>query len=223
MSTRKIKVAPSLLSADLGYLDKEIKSVRESNCEWLHYDIMDGDFVPNITFGPDFVKRFHTYGLFNDVHFMIKNPLKYAKVFVDNGADLITFHYEVTKDPIAMQEEIRKLSKDIKVGLSIKPRTKVEDILPFVNYFDLILVMSVEPGFGGQKFIPSSLDKIKTLRKYIDDNKLNTLIEVDGGVNGKTYKDCLAAGVDVLVTGSYYFSQIDRAKTVKMLKGELDA
>ena len=223
MSTRTIKIAPSLLSADLGYLDKEIKSVRNSGCEWLHYDIMDGDFVPNITFGADFVKRFHDYGLFNDVHFMIKNPLKYAKVFIDNGADNITFHYEASKDPIELQEEIRKLGKNIKVGLSIKPRTKVEEILPYVNYFDLILVMSVEPGFGGQKFIKSSLDKIATLRKYIDDNKLSTLIEVDGGINNKTYKACVDAGVDVLVTGSYYFSQVDRTKTVKLLKGELDA
>lgn len=221
MSTKakEIIVSPSLLSASLPYLDREVKSVKESGCQWLHYDIMDGDFVPNITFGPDFVKAFHGYGLFNDVHLMISSPLKYAKKFITNGADLITFHYEAVKDVLETQEAIRHMSKDIRVGLSIKPRTPVEDILPFVNYFDLILVMSVEPGFSGQEFIPSSLEKIKTLRKYIDDQKLKTLIEVDGGVNDKTIASVLEAGVDVVVTGSYFFNQIDRTKCVHILKG----
>ncbi len=220
MKNREILVSPSLLSADKRRLESEVESCKNAGADWLHYDIIDGHFAPNITFGADFVKALSDKGLFNDVHLMIEDPCKYAKKFIDSGADLITFHYEAVEDCLKACERIRGMSEKIKVGISIKPRTSVEEVLPYLNYFDLILVMSVEPGFSGQAFIPSSLDKIRILRKYIDENNLNTLIEVDGGINQDTCQDVVKAGADVLVTGSFFFSSLYRPGAIKMLKGK---
>ena len=217
---REILVSPSLLSADKSALGKEAVSCRESGADWLHYDVIDGHFAPNITFGADFVSALSGTGLFNDVHLMIENPLKYAPRFVAAGADLITFHFAAGNDPLSVNEEIRRLSPDSRVGISLKPRTPAEKILPILNFFDVVLVMSVEPGFSGQKFIPGSLDKIRLLRKAIDGKGLSTKIEVDGGVNAETAPAVREAGAEVLVTGSFFFSAMNRKEAVEVLKGE---
>ena len=211
-------VSPSLLSADPTKFGEEVLLVRELGAKWLHFDIMDGHFVPNISFGPFVVKALSNYGLYNDVHLMVTDPLKYAPRFIEAGANLITFHYEAVNQIIPTCQKILEMTKrKIDLGLSIKPRTQIENILPFVNFFKTILIMSVEPGFSGQSFIPSSLEKIKTLRKYIDDNHLSTLIEVDGGVNDTNVLDVKNAGADVIVSGSYLFKARNKKEAMDLL------
>jgi len=207
-------VAPSILSADFGNLERSIAQV--SNASWLHVDVMDGHFVPNITIGPVVVKGLRKYtNQVLDTHLMISDPLKYAKDYVAAGSDQITFHYEAVNNPIQVAEEIRKLG--VKVGISIKPKTDVKVLLTVLEHVDLVLVMSVEPGFGGQSFIPEAVDKIRelsTLKKVI---KNTYLIEVDGGINKTTALLCKEAGVDVLVAGSYIFNSKDPHRIVEEL------
>ena len=216
----KLIISPSLLGADFAKLNEEVKKV-ESACSWLHLDVMDGVFVPNISFGIPVIKSLRKETkLFFDTHLMITKPIKYIKDFVNAGADLITFHLEACLDNEEVVNTITKIKENnVKVGISLKPNTSVETIFDLLinHHIDLVLIMSVEPGFGGQEFIPSSLDKIKKLKKFILENNLNTLIEVDGGINDKTAKEVINAGVDVLVSGSYLFKSNDFKKAVESL------
>jgi len=208
-------VAPSILSANFNNLLAEVKSV--SSAEFLHIDVMDGHFVPNISIGALVYKHLKAeVDMVMDVHLMIADPVKYAKDFVEAGADYLTFHYEAVSDVLGTIKYIKSLG--VKVGISIKPNTKVEVLDEYLNELDLILVMSVEPGFGGQKFIETSLAKIEYLRKQRDENDYLYLIEVDGGINLETGKLAVDAGVDILVAGTSIFKSKNREKIIKELK-----
>ncbi|XMB66106.1 ribulose-phosphate 3-epimerase [Mycoplasmatota bacterium zrk1] len=191
-------LAPSVLAADKENIEKEIQELEAYDVKWLHLDVMDGLFVPAKTFGPDFVKKIRNMtSMFFDVHLMIEKPIDYINHWVDAGADLITFHFEAGNDPMKVIERIKSFG--VKAGISIKPNTKVDEIRDLLPFVDLVLVMSVEPGKGGQKFISNSLEKIKKLSGG------DYLIEVDGGINESTGKQCIDAGADVLVAGTYVF------------------
>ncbi|MBP5551132.1 MAG: ribulose-phosphate 3-epimerase [Bacilli bacterium] len=212
------KVAPSILSANFNNLIEEIKSV--DNAKYLHIDVMDGKFVPNITIGPLVMKNFkkEINNMVMDVHLMIADPVKYAPDFVKAGADIITFHYEAVKFAEPAIDAIRELG--VKVGISIKPLTDINVLDDLLDKVDLILIMSVEPGFGGQAFIPSALDKIKYLADKRKQNGYNYLIEVDGGINKETAKQCIEAGVDILVAGSYIFSSNNRKALIEEIEND---
>lgn len=215
---REIIVAPSLLSADFSNLKEEINKVEKSKATWLHFDVMDGHFVPNISFGSKVLADISKVtDLFLDVHLMISDPLKYAIDFIKAGADLLTFHLEAIE-----RSKINDLiglihQKGCLVGISIKPQTPVETLLPYLDKIDLVLIMSVEPGFGGQKFKEENLSKVRFLRKYIDDKKLKCLIEIDGGIDFDTGLRCKEAGVDILVAGSYLFGHHDMIGRIESL------
>lgn len=217
---KKILVAPSILSADFTRLGEEIKTIENDGADFLHFDVMDGHFVNNISFGVPVLKSINgKHHLVNDVHIMISDPLKYAKKFIESGAEILTFHYEACSSDHEVHEIIHLIHElGARAGLSIKPGTNVEVLEPFLNHLDLVLIMSVEPGFGGQSFMENSLEKISYLRKLIDERGLNCLIEVDGGINNETAKRCKDAGVDVLVAGSYLFGHEDIKERIALLK-----
>jgi ribulose-phosphate 3-epimerase len=210
-------IAPSILSADFGRLAEEVSSVTEAGANIIHIDIMDGHFVPNLTIGPDVVRAIRkSTELPLDVHLMIERPEKYIERFAEAGADMISVHYE-TSDLEKNLQIIRKLK--CKAGAVINPPTQIEKFLPFVEYSDFVLVMTVNPGFGGQSLIPSCLEKVKRLYAYIhQERKLKTLIEVDGGVKLDNIKDVSQSGADIIVTGSAIFGTKDYSKTIGKMK-----
>jgi ribulose-phosphate 3-epimerase len=213
-----IKIAPSILMADFSNLGEEINSIKSA--DYLHFDVMDGVFVPNISIGIPVLESVRKItGMTLDVHLMITSPARYAARFAQAGADIVVFHVEAEthENIIAAIDELHKAGK--KAGLSIKPGTPVETLLPFIEALDTVLVMSVEPGFGGQKFIPSALAKISELRRIIDDRGLGCEIEVDGGINTETAKLCIEAGANVLVAGNDVFSAANREARIAELRG----
>ena len=208
-----VKISPSLLAADFSCLKEELKTVEESGAEFIHLDVMDGHFVPNMSFAAVVIESIRKVsGLLFDTHLMISHPLKYIKAFADAGSDYITFHLESEDDPREVVEEIKKFGK--KVGISVKPATKAEALLPYINDIDLVLVMTVEPGFGGQSFMYDMLPKITEIKQMRPD----VLVSVDGGVNEKTAGDVKAAGADVLVAGSFFFKSKDKKAAAELLK-----
>jgi len=209
-------ISPSFLSCDFSKLKSEILSV--SHAKWLHFDVMDGIFVKNKTYDYHQLKEIRAYShQFFDCHLMIENPYEVIDQYIEAGADLITFHYE--SNPSLVLKTIEKMkSKGVKVGLSIKPQTSVSSITSFLPLVDLVLVMSVEPGAGGQKFLVSSLDKIKELDQLRTNNHYQYQIEVDGGINEETMKDVISSGADVLVMGSFIFNQENRNELIDRLE-----
>ena len=213
-----VKVAPSMLSADFSKLGSELSMVERSGADWVHLDVMDGAFVPNITFGAPVVKAIRPYtDLPFDVHLMIQDPIRYVKDFADAGADYITVHVEAEGDIKGAIAKIRELGKH--PGISLNPDTPVESLTEFLPLVDLVLVMTVQPGFGGQKFRENGPGKISALRKMADATGRDIVISVDGGINRDTGKRCADAGADVLVAGSFLFKMEDMSPEIALWKG----
>ena len=212
-----IKIAPSILSADFANLGKEIQLLDNSGCDYIHIDIMDGHFVPNLTIGPDVISSIRnlTKKIF-DVHLMIDPVKEFIPNFINAGADIITIHHEIGEDVFECIELIKKFGK--KAGISIKPKTDANEIEKYLDLVDLILIMTVEPGFGGQKFITSQINKIKEIKKIVSNKKIE--IEVDGGINEITAKQVIDAGANVLVSGSTIFKYKDYAEIIEVLRGK---
>ena len=214
-----IKISPSILSADFSKLASEIKSLEKAKADLIHIDVMDGHFVPNITIGPEVISKLRKHTLLPfDVHLMISPVDNFIKNFANAGADIITIHPEATNDLLGSIKKIKSYNK--KAGVSLNPETSIDKVLPVISVIDLVLVMSVNPGFGGQKFMKETLEKVKILRKEIDSQKYNTEIEIDGGINFENSKIAIEAGVNILVSGTTIFKENngDLKKNIQLLK-----
>ena len=214
-----IKISPSILSADFSKLGSEIQDLEKAKADLIHIDVMDGHFVPNITIGPEVINKLRKYtSLPFDVHLMISPVDNFIKNFAEAGADIITIHPEATNDLVGSIKRIKSYNK--KAGVSLNPQTSVDKVLPVLNLIDLVLVMSVNPGFGGQKFMVETLEKVKILRKEINLKKLKVQIEIDGGINFKNSKMAIEAGVDILVSGTTIFKENggNLKKNIQLLK-----
>ena len=212
-----IYIAPSLLAADFSNLAQDIERVRQAGANYLHLDVMDGVFVPNISFGPPVIESIRKKTkLFFYVHLMIKHPQRYIENFIKAGADSITIHYESTSRP---RDAIMKIKDfDVKAGIAISPNTPYEAVLPYLDIVDMVLVMTVEPGFGGQAMIPETLEKVRAIKNYIDEHEINVDIEVDGGITAENVHLALDAGANVIVAGSAIFRSKTPSKVIKQMR-----
>ena len=213
-----IKISPSILASDFSILGEELENIKNAGADMAHLDVMDGMFVPNMSFGMPVIESIRKKSdIVFDVHLMIEAPERYIENFIDAGADIVTFHLEATKCPEKCIELIKARGK--KAAISIKPKTKPEEVYPFLEKCDMILVMTVEPGFGGQSLIPETLDKVKEIRNKANELGLSIDIQVDGGINDKNAPLAIAAGANVLVAGSSVFKASDRRLAISSLRG----